>query len=46
MTDKPKTNLMDSIAGNFKPLMILLVVLIYFGITIKRYADKHNKSYE
>ena len=46
MTDKPKTDFMDGIAGNFKPLMILLVVLIYFGITINRYYEKHNKSYE
>lgn len=46
MTDKPKTDFMDGIAGNFKPLMILLVVLIYFGITINRYYEKYNKSYE
>ncbi|RZL34823.1 MAG: hypothetical protein EOP00_30925, partial [Pedobacter sp.] len=46
MSDKPKTDFMDGIAGNFKPLMILFGVLIYFGITINRYYEKYNKSYE
>lgn len=46
MNKTHKADFMDGIAGNFKPLMILLVLLIYFGITIKRYADKYNKSYE
>lgn len=46
MNKTHKADFMDGIAGNFKPLMILLVLLIYFGITIKRYADKYNKRYE
>lgn len=46
MINNTKTDFMDGIAGNFKPLMILFGVLIYFGITINRYYEKYNKSYE
>lgn len=41
-----KTNFMDGLAGSFKPLMILIVVLIYFGKTIVDDYSKYHRNYQ